>query len=201
MPQESERPTIPEMVDHVRKGKFARRNFMKALTAIGISATGAGIVTTVAASNAFSVKKPLPVSHTAKEEAENLDLHSQHLTHQTQGNMTALQNDYAPHALVEDSMFQEAFVGHQAILQRKAIGMSALPDLQIKVLNRVAQGKQVVVEWEANGTHTGDLHGLVASGRPFAFRGVTVVVRENGKIVREAIYYNADEVKQQLSYI
>ena len=76
--------------------------------------------------------------------------------------------------------------------------MTAIPDLQIQVTNRVAHGPQVVVEWVATGTHTSDFPGLTASGRAFSISGVTVVVRENGKIVREAIYYDMQEVRRQL---
>ncbi len=59
-------------------------------------------------------------------------------------------------------------------------------------------GNQVTAEWVATGIHTGDLPGLPASGRPFTLHGVTVVVRQNGKIVREALYYNVDELSRQL---
>ncbi len=96
-------------------------------------------------------------------------------------------------------MYPEPFVGKAAIMSRKGVGMAAIPDLRIQVSNRVAHGAQVVVEWTATGTHTGDFPGLAASGRPFSIRGVTVVVREKGKIVREAIYYDMHEVRRQLS--
>ena len=44
----------------------------------------------------------------------------------------------------------------------------------------------------------GDYPGLVASGRSFSIPGVTVVVRQNGKIVRESLYYDMNEVQRQL---
>src|SRR6266571_4532640 len=50
-------------------------------------------------------------------------------------------------------------------------------------------------------THVGDLPGLPASGRQFSLRGVTVVVREQGKIVREAIYYDVSELHRQLGQV
>ena len=83
-------------------------------------------------------------------------------------------------------------------MARKCIGMAAIPDLQIQVTNRLAHGPQVIVEWTAAGTHTGNFPGLPASGRPFSIRGVTVVVRQQGKIVRESIYYDMQEVRRQL---
>ena len=194
--QEEYTKSVPEMVDDVRAGRMARRNFMKVLTALGISAAGAGLVSSAAAKPATAVKS---APHLDSEPTQNLKLHDQHLAHQSQGNTGALHQDYAEHAVVEDSMHSAPFVGREAIMARKGVGMAAIPDLKIQVTNRVAHGAQVMVEWTATGTHTGDFPNLPASGRPFSIRGVTVVVRHEGKIVREAIYYDMEEVRRQLS--
>lgn len=194
--QEGSIHTIPQMVEDVRAGKLARRNFMKALASIGISATGVSAISAAAAT--IPASQVAPAVHTDQHREQNLHLHEQHLTHQTQGNTGALHNDYAEHAIVEDSMHPHPFVGRAAIMARKSTGMAAIPDLQISVTNRVAHGSQTVAEWVATGTHSGDFPGLPASGRPFSIRGVTVVVRENGKIMREAIYYDMHEVRRQL---
>lgn len=107
-------------------------------------------------------------------------------------------DDYAEHAVVEDSMYPQAFVGREAILARKRVGMAAIPSLKISVTNRIVRGNELTVEWVATGQHTGDYPGLPATGRAFAIPGVTVVVREHGKIVRESLYYDMDEVRRQL---
>jgi steroid delta-isomerase-like uncharacterized protein len=70
--------------------------------------------------------------------------------------------------------------------------------LKVSVTNRIVHGNQLTVEWVASGTHTGDFPGLPASGRSFSIPGVTVVVRNNGKIVRESLYYDMAEVQGQL---
>ncbi|MDQ2716971.1 MAG: ester cyclase [Chloroflexota bacterium] len=198
MSQEEE--TIPQMVEDVRAGKMPRRNFMKALTAMGISAVGVGAI--VAATEVTSSRGALPgtgiqaSAHPAGQ--RHIQLHDRHLKNQAAQDAGALQQDYASHAVVEDSMYEEAFVGREAIMARKRVGMAAIPDLQLQVTNRVAHGNQVSVEWVASGTHSGDFPGLPASGRPFSFRGVTVVVRHNEKIVRESLYYDMQEVRRQL---
>jgi len=199
MQEEEITTTIPQMVEEVRAGRMLRRNFMKTLAAFGLSAAGAS---TISAATALPtpIAKTAPVAHPDERPAQNLQLHQEHLAKQTSGDAGAIQNDYAEHAVVEDSMYPEPFVGKSAIMSRKGVGMAAIPDLQIQVNNRVAHGAQVAVEWTATGTHTGDFPGLAASGRPFAIRGVTVVVREEGKIVREAIYYDMHEVRRQLNY-
>jgi steroid delta-isomerase-like uncharacterized protein len=193
---QEEELTIPELVDEVRAGKMSRRQFVVLLSAAGISAVGIGAITAVAARSYFSAgaspAKP------AKAPDNLHQLHDQHLANQEQGNINALHNDYADHAIVEDSMFSQPFVGRTAILARKQVGFTALPNLKIAMTNRVVHGNQLSVEWVASGIHAGDLPGLPATGRSFSIPGVTVVVREGGKIVRESIYYDVAEVQRQL---
>ena len=196
MTEEKYSKTIPQMVEDARNGKLPRRNLMKMLAALGLTAAGASMIGGAAARP--PVAQSVPAVHPESEPQKNLQLHQEHLAHQTQGNTENLQHDYALHAVVEDSMYSQPFVGRAAIMARKGIGMAAIPDLKIDVTNRVAHGPQVAVEWIASGTHSGDFPGLPASGRPFSLRGVTVVVRHEGKIVREAIYYDMAEVRSQL---
>lgn len=96
-------------------------------------------------------------------------------------------------------MHAQPFVGREAILSRKNTIVAASSNSSIEVTNRVVHGNQISVEWVASGVHSGDLPGLPASGRPFRISGVTVVVRENGKIVRESLYYNVHELRRQLA--
>ncbi len=200
MEDNRETATIPEMIEEVREGKIPRRHFVRRLTAMGISVTGAGIIAATAASRAFATHQPAVV-HADEEASRNIDLHKQHIQKQAQSDMGALQNDYAPHAVVEDSLYGETFTGHAAIMNRKQANMGAFSNLQINVVNRVAQSQQVTVEWVASGVHSGSLPGFPASGRSFSIRGVTVVVRQQGKIVRESIYYDMNDAKQQLSML
>ena len=124
--------------------------------------------------------------------------HDEHLANQSQGNLDQLYNNYAEHAVVEDSMYPHPSVGRAAIMSRKSAGMAAMPGLKINVTNRIAHGNQLTVEWGASGTHAGDYPGPIASGRSFSIAGVTVVVRQDGKIVRESLYYDMNGVRRQL---
>lgn len=195
MAEEHYSDTIPQMVEDVRTRKMSRRKLITILTAMGISAGGVGAI--VAATEQMK-SQHASVKSSQQNSKQNLQLHQQHLTHQLQGNTNALQHDYAEDAVVEDSMYEQPFVGRAAIMARKQSGMMAIADLEIKVTNRVAQDHQVSVEWIASGTHTGDFPDFPATGHSFAIPGVTVVVRSQGKIIRESIYYNMDEVRRQL---
>jgi steroid delta-isomerase-like uncharacterized protein len=190
-----EENTIPEMVDEVRAGRMPRRQFIKRLTLMGVSAAGVGAIA-AATSRQFATRLvPQGNSHGADD---HMQRHDDHLTHQSQGNLDQLHHDYAEHAIVEDSMYSLPFIGRSAIMARKSAGMAAIPGLKINVTNRIVHGDQLMVEWIATGTHSADYPGLAATGRSFSIPGVTVVVRHNGKIVRESLYYDMEEVQRQL---
>jgi steroid delta-isomerase-like uncharacterized protein len=193
---QEEEYTIPEMVDEVRAGKMQRRQFMKRLTLMGISAAGVGAIAAAAASRQFATKS-VPQGN-LQDAVDHLRRHDEHLANQSQGNVDQLYNDYAEHAVVEDSMYPHPFVGRSAIMSRKSAGIAAIPRLKINVTNRIVHGNQLTVEWVASGTHSGDYPGIAATGRSFSIPGVTVVVRQNGKIVRESLYYDMQEVRRQL---
>ena len=196
--QEKQEVTIPQMVEQVRAGKLSRRHFIAIATGVGVTAVGAGVIATVAESNAFRTKAA-HVTNADEHVAHNMNLHDQHLTAQASGKPQSMRNDYAPNAIVEDSMYEGSFIGQEAIMARKGQGMASIPDLKLEVLNRKGSGSQVIAEWVATGTHSGDFPGLPATGRQFSIRGVTVVIRKDGKIVRESLYYDMAEVRRQLS--
>jgi len=193
---QAKEPTIQQIVENARQGKVSRRQLVQALTAMGISTAGVGAI--VAAASNPSPLRSLPAVNPAEDSATHLQLHDQHLTHQGQGNASALYNDYADHAVVEDSMYAVPIVGRAAIIARKSLGFAAASNVQLTVLNRIAVGNQVTVEWVATGIHTGDLPGLPATNRSFTLRGVTVVIREGGKIIRESLYYDVADLYRQL---
>lgn len=193
---QEEEYTIPQMVEDVRTGKMPRRHFMKKLTTMGISTAGIGAI--IAAVSSSSPAVATAAEHALDHPTQHLQRHDDHLAHQSRGNLPALNNDYAEHAIVEDSMHPHPFFGRAAIMGRKNMITAAASNAQITVTNRVVHGNQVTAEWVATGIHTGDLPGLPASGRPFTIRGVTVVVRHDGKIVREALYYDVAELHRQL---
>lgn len=190
--------TIPQMVEDVRRGKMTRRRLMTTLTALGISTVGVGAIVAAAVQQQSSAPAPQTSHPPQQQEREHIQLHQQHLTHQASGNTGALQHDYAEHAVVEDGMYPEPIVGRAAIMARKSTGLAAVSDFQLQITNRVVHGNQLSAEWVATGTHSGDLPGMPATGRHFTLRGITISVRQDGKIVREAIYYDLDHLRRQI---
>ncbi len=186
--------SLPQMVDEVRAGRMPRRVFMKQLTTMGITTVGISAIIASISTSSTSTTAALADNHAA----QHLQHHDNHLRHQAQGNLHALNQDYAENAIVEDSMHPQPFIGRTAIMERKNVITSAASDAKITITNRLVTGHQVTAEWVATGVHTGDLPGLPASGRPFSIHGVTVVIRHEGKIVREALYYDVNQLYRQL---
>lgn len=61
--------------------------------------------------------------------------------------------------------------------------LQAFPDLRLTVEATVADGDNVVVRWNAAGTHQGNAFGLEATGAPVVFRGMTWFVIRAGRFV------------------
>jgi steroid delta-isomerase-like uncharacterized protein len=58
----------------------------------------------------------------------------------------------------------------------------AFPDLSFTVHDAVAAGDRVAVRWDAEGTHSGDLRGLPATGRRLRFAGQTFYELRDGQV-------------------
>jgi steroid delta-isomerase-like uncharacterized protein len=112
--------------------------------------------------------------------------------------MASMAADYAEDAVVYDPLFEQPFSGRESIARRYAAEVASVPDRTLRVLDRRMVGNELVVEWEATGTHASSFLGFGGKGNAYTLRGVTTVVRRNGKIVRESHYYDADELLRQI---
>ena len=186
-----ERKSVRELVEALRQGKLSRRELVVGLTALGI--TGAGVAAIVAAATHRGAA--------ATPQHLQLQQHDQHIAHQTQGDVSGHMADYAEHAIVDDPLFDKPFEGIHAITQRFVAEVASVPDRQLTILNRVVSGNQLIVEWVAAGTHAASFLGIGGSGRTYRINGVTVVTRENGKIVRESHYYDTAALRAQIEAV
>lgn len=205
-------PSVEDLVQQASSGKLSRRGFIAALSAMGASATA--VATFVAVSRQMGGNPASAASQTPAEQ-RNVQLHNQHLSQrqtaptptpgpnssvspQTEAYVDRLLSDYHPDAIVEDVLAGAPAIGHAAIRARKLDEALGMQGLHIEVVSRFAHGDQVVAEWVATGTHTGPFLGYPASGQTFNMRGMTVVTRRDGLIVKESLYYDLNEARRQL---
>jgi len=182
---------IEDQVTQVRRRKLSRRRFVLGLTAAGVTAAAAATILEVANHQA--------AAHASQQKTQqHIKQHDQHVTSQVHGDIGGHMADYAEHAVVDDPLFAGAFVGKAAITTRFAAEVASVPNRTLQITNRALRGEQLIVEWVAAGTHATDFLGRGVAGRSYTISGVTVVTREQGRIVRESHYYDVAELLRQI---
>jgi steroid delta-isomerase-like uncharacterized protein len=78
---------------------------------------------------------------------------------------------------------------------------TAVPDVQIRVLDLIAEGDKVVARIEATGTHLGEWQGIPPTGKRFTISGMTMRRIADGKIVERWDNLDWLGVMQQLGLI
>jgi steroid delta-isomerase-like uncharacterized protein len=108
-------------------------------------------------------------------------------------------DDYADEAVVNDPLFARPLVGKPAIGTHKLAEMIAISDIKFDVGERWEDGNKVFANWKVTGIHSGPFYDLPATNQEIFLEGSTVVTRnDEGKIVEETLFYDADEMRRQL---
>ena len=66
----------------------------------------------------------------------------------------------------------------------------AIPDFKLDVTSIIASGDLLASEWVMTGTLTGSSPDLPATGKSFSVRGSTIIQLKDGKIQRNADYWD-----------
>lgn len=88
--------------------------------------------------------------------------------------------------------------GVEQFLAMRALLLEAFPDLRITVEDLIAHGDDVAVRWNVTGTHRGASLGFSATHRPVAFRGMTWLRIQKGRIVEGWDAWNQGAVFAEL---
>ena len=136
----------------------------------------------------------------------NRDLLDRYVQRYNAGDLDAVIDLYADDAV--QGMPDGIFEGREAIRERLAQELEAIPDVTHTVVSFIDQGDAFADEWTFVGTHTGgpltlpngDV--LPATGKRVEVRGMEVVrVNADGKIVLNTLYYDNMAVALQLGLI
>ena len=136
----------------------------------------------------------------------NRDLLDRYVERYNAGDLDAVIDLYADDAV--QGMPDGIFEGREAIRERLAQELEAIPDVTHTVVSFIDQGDAFADEWTFVGTHTGgpltlpngDV--LPATGKRVEVRGMEVVrVNADGKIVLNTLYYDNMAVALQLGLI
>ena len=136
----------------------------------------------------------------------NRELLDRYVERYNAGDLDAVMDLYAEDAV--QGMPDGIFEGKEAIRERLARELEAIPDVTHTVVSFVDQGDAFCDEWTFVGTHTGgpltlpngDV--LPATGKPIEIRGMEIVrVNQDGRIVLNTLYYDNLAVAVQLGLI
>jgi steroid delta-isomerase-like uncharacterized protein len=75
---------------------------------------------------------------------------------------------------------------------------AAMPDVQMRVEDRIIAGDKVVARNTYSATHTQTVRGFAPTGKPFTFRAFDIWRVENGKLAEHWDLTDAAEVLRQL---
>ncbi|TDB64026.1 ester cyclase [Arundinibacter roseus] len=83
---------------------------------------------------------------------------------------------------IDRSAVPEAIQGEDGLHTQMDMLYSAFPDLDLKVVNVVAEDDMVVVRFAAPGTHKGNFAGIEPTGRVATWKGLVMYHVVDGKI-------------------
>lgn len=88
-----------------------------------------------------------------------------------------------PDFYIDRSAVPEAIKGEEGLHTQMDMLYTAFPDLELKIVNMVAEGDKVVVRFEAPGTHKGPFAGIEATGKSAVWKGLVMYrVSDDGRI-------------------
>jgi len=99
-----------------------------------------------------------------------------------EGNFALADELIAPD-LVEHTPFPAPAPGLEGHKQVLAMFRTAFPDLKLTVDDVIAEGNMTYLNWHGDGTHTGDLMGIPATGKTVHVTGMDVLKLKKGKII------------------
>jgi steroid delta-isomerase-like uncharacterized protein len=106
---------------------------------------------------------------------------------------------YAEDAVFEDVTEGATYGGLEKIRVSFGEDITYAPDISIDVVSLFASANRGALEWVWSGTQTGDIPGLLpATGKAFSVRGVSLFEFRNGRVIRQADYYDAARFLHQL---
>lgn len=77
--------------------------------------------------------------------------------------------------------------------------VGAIPDLKVKILHSVGDDRSACIHWEASGTHQGNFAGIAGSGATVQFRGMTLMIVKDDKIIEGWDSWNLGGFLQRLA--
>ncbi len=120
------------------------------------------------------------------------------------GNFLAADEILSP-ACVTHAGDAEPAVGTDSIKRQATVLRTAIPDLDTRLEDQIAEGDRVASRWTGSGTNTGELRFgervVLATGRPISFGEIRIDRFEDGRIVESWLIPDRLALWQQLGLL
>ena len=93
----------------------------------------------------------------------------------------------------------ESYRGKEQLKTWAKGAFQAIPDFKLDLTSLFSSEDWLACEWVMTGKLTGDLPGLPATGKAFSVRGSSIVQLKEGKIVRNADYWDLMTFARQVT--
>jgi len=113
----------------------------------------------------------------------------------------ALADELIAPDLVEHTPFPAPIPGLEGHKQVLAMFRSAFPDLKVTVDDVIGEGDLTYLLWHGDGTHTGNMMGIPATGKKVHVTGMDILKFQDGKIKERWAEIGAFSLMQQLGVI
>jgi steroid delta-isomerase-like uncharacterized protein len=119
----------------------------------------------------------------------------------SQGNLDAADEIYAPDYIGHDPSLPEDIRGVEAAREFAAMYRSAFPDLEFIIEDQIAEGDKVATRLTIRGTHQGELEGIDPTGNEVEIKGIVFSRIAEGKIAEDWGVFDILGLMQQIGAI
>jgi steroid delta-isomerase-like uncharacterized protein len=102
---------------------------------------------------------------------------------------------------IDHGAMPEQAPGLQGFKSKVSMWVGAAPDLRVRMGDMFAEGDRVAVRWSAEGTQSGNLMGIPASGKHFRFNGMSIFRIAAGKVAEQWEEWDKLDLMQQLGAV
>lgn len=107
---------------------------------------------------------------------------------------------YAEGCVFQDIALEATFEGTAGVRQFVQLTFASIPDFKWNPKHFIVDGERVCCEWQMDGTLSGDLPGIPATGKRFDVKGLSALVIRGGKIHENRDYWSLATFLRQLGH-
>ena len=131
-------------------------------------------------------------------EADVKQMYTDYITTWSTHDVEKMVSFFTDDCVYENLARGQVYRGKDEVKAWAKMSFVAIPDFKLDVTSLFVSGNWIGCEWVMTGTHTGNATDFPATGKRFSVRGSAIAELIDGKIKREAIYWDLATFLRQL---